>query len=56
MVDVLEPHEDETVKKKKPKKLCAGLRRDLKLCILETDCVKIVSSVLKFSIYYSSNP
>lgn len=28
--------------KQKPKRLCDGLRRDLKLCILDTDCVQKV--------------
>lgn len=27
----------------KPKILCRGLRRDLKKCLLDTDCVKVVS-------------
>ncbi len=31
----------------KPKKLCSGLRYDLKKCLLATDCVKIVSFSLE---------
>ncbi|XKL61780.1 hypothetical protein PGB90_001613 [Kerria lacca] len=32
---------DDTDKKIKPKKLCSGLRYDLKKCLLKTDCVQI---------------
>lgn len=36
---------------KKPRKLCRGLRYDLKKCLLATDCCKIVSTgkILKYS-------
>ncbi|XP_065224710.1 cytochrome c oxidase assembly factor 5 [Planococcus citri] len=36
-----DPIEAEKIANKKPKKLCSGLRRDLKICVLESDCVKI---------------
>lgn len=33
-------------KPKGPKRLCSGLRYDLKRCILDSDCCKIVSNLV----------
>ena len=35
----------------KPKRSCDGLREDLKMCLLNSDCVKKASIQTKLSIY-----
>lgn len=36
----------------KDKSVCAGVRADLKMCLLESDCCKIVSFPLFFKIIF----
>ena len=39
------PHYFEEDELKQPQKACQGLRIDLKNCLLESDCCKIVSNI-----------
>lgn len=39
--------DDENIENQKPGEPCSGLRKELKNCILASDCVKMVSLSLK---------
>ena len=41
--DKMPKYFEETPEEVKPKRMCDGLRNDLKTCLLECDCVKVVS-------------
>ena len=41
--------DEENIENQKPEKPCSGLRKELKNCILASDCVKMVGLSLKTS-------